>query len=672
MMTTIDKFITYAKTAFSNDFAVFDNRLNCIYNEHIKLDTLEEIRNLLKKYPDINTDKDFTFQEMTFDEKSYFLVACCKEDKEKHYEDDFLNRVSFLFDDVDYGIVILVNGIVGYRNLFLADYLGISIDNKDTDAMFNMLTKETSRTIQEFVSSKNLAQAEVQLELKSGAKTWVTLGRNEYHIKDNQYIVISLNDFNEEKQQEEQKIAEIEYLNRTLESIQEGVIILDQLNRITLFNHNVEEFTGKNKESVFYKNVYNEIFILDKDLEPLRYWEKEFSNQDVILVTSDGLHRFLRMNVSNILSKTNEIMGKVIVLIDIADSKRREEEILYLSYHDVLTGLYNRTFFEEEIKRLDTKRQLPLSIIMGDVNGLKLTNDVFGHIAGDELLRKVGDILKGAARSEDIIARWGGDEFIILLPETDSGGAQALVERINQQFLLDDNQRFMQGFSPSISLGFAVKSEEAQDIYEILKIAESNMYKRKMLSKESIYSSVITSMKTALYEKSNETEDHTNRLYDYCKVISKHYDMSKDELNELEILCMLHDIGKIGIDDNILKKPGKLTDEEWVEMKKHPEIGFRIAQATPELAKVALFILYHHEKFDGTGYPKGLKSYEIPLINRILSVADAFDAMTHDRTYRKALTLDNAIKELDENKGKQFDPYVVQIFLEEIKKGSIN
>ena len=174
-------------------------------------------------------------------------------------------------------------------------------------------------------------------------------------------------------------------------------------------------------------------------------------------------------------------------------------------------------------------------------------------------------------------------------------------------------------------------------------------------------------MKTTLNEKSNETEEHTNRLFDLCNKVGKRYNISSEDTSDLELLCMLHDIGKIGISDTIISKPGKLNEEEWVIMKTHPEIGFRIAKATPELKKVSDYILYHHEKFDGTGYPKGLKKYKIPLLDRILSVVDAYDAMTNDRVYRKAMSKEEALKEIISNSGTQFDSDVVKIFLEELK-----
>lgn len=169
---------------------------------------------------------------------------------------------------------------------------------------------------------------------------------------------------------------------------------------------------------------------------------------------------------------------------------------------------------------------------------------------------------------------------------------------------------------------------------------------------------------TTLSEKSRETEEHAERLKDYCYAVGKKLKLSDTELDELNLLAILHDIGKVEINESILQKPGFLTPKEWEEMKKHPEIGFRIAQNTPELAGVAKYILLHHERWDGRGYPQGLKGEEIPLLCRILAVTDAYDAMTQDRVYRKALSRDEAIDEIKTKRGIQFDPVVVDVFLE--------
>mgnify|MGYP000954710587 CR=1 FL=1 len=195
-----------------------------------------------------------------------------------------------------------------------------------------------------------------------------------------------------------------------------------------------------------------------------------------------------------------------------------------------------------------------------------------------------------------------------------------------------------------------------------LKIAETNMYKRKMLTKDSIHSSVISSMRTALYEKSHETEEHSNRLYKTCMKVAKHYEFTSSQYSDLELLCMIHDVGKIGIPDNILNYPGPLDDKQWELMKTHSEVGYRIALATPSLKKIANYILSHHEHYDGTGYPKGLKGEDIPEEARILRIADSWDALTSLRSYRKHYPVDEAIKIMESSKGINFDPKLLDRF----------
>lgn len=340
--------------------------------------------------------------------------------------------------------------------------------------------------------------------------------------------------------------------------------------------------------------------------------------------------------------------------------KKFEEKILFLSYHDQLTGLYNRRFMEEEIRRLDTPRQLPVSVIVGDVNGLKLTNDVFGHRAADLLLKKAAEIIKESCRREDIIARWGGDEFVILLPRTDMKAAEEIVRRSKNKCALDSEGPVQ----VSIALGYATKNKAEENIWQVLKEAEEWMYRHKLLQSKGYRNAVISFLKATLFEKSMETEEHAERLREISLKIAKGLGLSAKQMDELELLAVLHDIGKVAIKESILLKPGPLTEKEWEEMKKHPEIGCRIAQNTPELAFIAEYILCHHERWDGRGYPSGLKGEEIPLLSRILAVADAFDAMTNDRPYRKAISREEALVELERNAGTQFDPEVVSAFIE--------
>lgn len=351
---------------------------------------------------------------------------------------------------------------------------------------------------------------------------------------------------------------------------------------------------------------------------------------------------------------------------DITEQKQREEDILYLNYHDILTKLYNRTFFEEELRRLDTERQLPISVIMGDINGLKLVNDAFGHKAGDKLLNEIAKILRLSCRNEDIIARVGGDEFLILLPLTSGETAQNICERIYQECEKFKEQSDRDIFHASIALGSATKIESSESLDKIIKNAEELMYRRKLLDRKSMRSSLITSIKATMFEKSHETQEHAERLVILSNLLGRELNLSGNLLNELDLLATLHDLGKVSVDDHILTKAGALTEEEWIEIRKHPEAGYRIAQSSPELMPIADYILSHHERWDGKGYPQGLAGEAIPLLSRIISIVDAYDAMTEDRPYRKAMSKTAGILEIRRNAGTQFDPHIADIFLNRI------
>ncbi|MGH4138355.1 HD domain-containing phosphohydrolase [Clostridium sp.] len=347
---------------------------------------------------------------------------------------------------------------------------------------------------------------------------------------------------------------------------------------------------------------------------------------------------------------------------DVTEIKHKQEEIEHLSYYDQLTGLYNRRFYEEELMRLDTTRNLPLTIVMGDVNGLKIVNDSFGHVKGDELLKKVAGVIKLGCREDDIIARLGGDEFVIILPKTDGFEADQIIKRINN---LSSKEK-IESIDISISFGYETKNTEKEKTEEIFKKAEDHMYKKKLFESPSMRGKAIAAIIRTLHEKNKREEQHSHRVSALCESMGEALRLPEYEIKELKNIGLLHDIGKIAIDENILNKAGKLTGVEWNEIKRHPEIGYRILNTVDDMSDMAKYLLHHHERWDGKGYPKGLKGDEIPFVSRIITIADAYDAMTSERSYRSALSNEVAIEELQKNAGTQFDSELVRVFIEKV------
>ena len=355
------------------------------------------------------------------------------------------------------------------------------------------------------------------------------------------------------------------------------------------------------------------------------------------------------------------------IIIDITESKRRLDRIRYMYTHDYVTGLYNRNKYEREKAILESKSICPVSVIMADINGIRLINDAFGHEEGDRMIAQTARILKECCRVSDLAARTGGDDFCILLPKTDRITAYQRMQVIREACVRYNATISNTDLQINLALGFGTVDHPDQNLRDAEKEAEDYVNKNKLFQGKSYHSAILSSITATLHEHSQETEAHAQRLWNICQNIGERLQLSQQSMEDLHLFSRLHDVGKVGVDDGILNKPGKLTPEEWRVMEKHPEVGYRIAMSAPELAGIAEYILCHHERWDGSGYPLGKAGDDIPLFSRILAVADAYDAMTTDRVYRDSLSKEEALKEIMTHAGTQFDPHIADIFIEIIE-----
>ncbi len=475
-------------------------------------------------------------------------------------------------------------------------------------------------------------------------------------------------DISETKALETRLSNEKQRMETTLISVGDGVVSTDVNGKIMLLNRVGEALTGYTQEEV-QNNKFNNVFKLfsEHDKRPvfniveqvLKTNEKIELEGNPILVSKDGIERPVETSASPIYDVKGRITGVVMVFRDITDKRREQEKILNLSYHDQLTGIYNRRFYEEELKRLDVQRNLPISLIMLDVNGLKMINDSFGHLIGDEWLKATAEILKRSVRADDILARYGGDEFIILLPHTSTENAYKVIDRVK----LYSQETAIENITLSLAYGVSTKTDKKENIFDVFKEAEDAMYQHKLYDRENASHETINLIMQSLYAKSPRELAHSKRVGELSRMLAEKLDLSEVLVKEIEAAGLLHDIGKIGISESILNKPDKLDSREWINVKRHPEIGWRILSASKEFKNLAETVLQHHEYFDGTGYPNKLKGDEITIGARIIAIADAYDTMVNNRPYRKKLTLENAIDELIVCSGTQFDPELVNHFI---------
>ena len=600
----------------------------------------------------------YTVNKKCFDENSYKSLFLDLPIGYAFFEiiyDDRNNPYDYKF--------IEVNSIFEEKtNLKSSELIGKSIssffgyiDNKKIDQLMLHAGRAIyRRKQQEFEIYNNHVNKWYKIHLKSPNK---------------KYLVIYLIDITKEKLH----MIELENSRRRMENIIEATDIGTwELNMQTgerhynerwasMLGYTLEELSPINENT--WKNLVHPDDLqveLDKDVK-LYSKEIECYDDEYRMKHKDG-HWVWIQDRGKVISWTED--GNPLLLsgthTDITAKRNKQDEVLYLSYRDQLTGIYNRRYLDENLKNIDVEKNLPLSLILADVNGLKLTNDSFGHSVGDELLKKAAELMKMGCRNSDKLIRVGGDEFLIVLANTDSWQAVDIIKRINSLAL---NEK-VNGIDVSISFGYKTKRKIEESFNDIFKGAEDRMYRRKLYESSGIRNKTIDIIMNTLCEKSKREKLHSMRVGDICEKIALMLNFEKEKATQIKIAGIMHDIGKIGIDETILNKPQRLNYEEYKELKRHPEIGYRMLSTSNDYSEIAEYVLKHHERWDGKGYPGGFKGEEISIQARIIAIAEAYDDMVYGTPYKKNMTVNEALNEIKKCSGTQFDPEIVEVFTE--------
>lgn len=330
---------------------------------------------------------------------------------------------------------------------------------------------------------------------------------------------------------------------------------------------------------------------------------------------------------------------------------------------DMLTQLHSKQNFFTRMDKIAQQGVYPITVAICNANGVGLINDVFGWNKGNEMIRLTADLLRENLPKNTELARMEDGNIAAGFVQVEQEYAIRLFENVREKY----SQANDTGIESDLEYGIAVVRDSSKSIQQAVREAAESLRTKKLMNETSNKSSLLDSLTQTLTESDYETEEHVERTKEMAVKLGRALHLSDGELGKLALLAVLHDIGKIAIPQTILLKPGKLTDEEWEVMKSHAEKGFRIASASKELRPIADYILHHHERWDGKGYPGGLEGESIPLLSRIITVVDSHDVMVHDRPYHKAMSEEDAEKELVRCAGTQFDPHIVEVFLEVLK-----
>ena len=469
---------------------------------------------------------------------------------------------------------------------------------------------------------------------------------------------------------EEALLQSIKKHREILSSIEEGYYEIDRQGKLTFSNDAAFRLCGYTRSdfiSLDYKELFKDPEAVKQKFKQVYLSRKPESNFTAEIIRKDGITLFMEMSISPMYSEDdgNEVIGFRGVARDITERVVFQQQLEYHSMHDQLTGLYNRNYFEEELVRLTKSRDYPISMISADVNGLKLINDTMGHDHGDRLLKAASEVLTSSLRGSDVLSRVGGDEFTAILLRADEKVVEKVIKRIKNivaEYNKEQNDLYL-----SLSLGAATAANNDTSFQELYKRADDQMYRDKLSPGSKVRGRIVKSLLSALEKRDFIADGHGRRLALLCRKVGERVKLSPRQMANLTLLAQVHDLGKVGIPEPILFKEGPLSAKEWLIIKEHPEKGHRIALSSNYLNGIAGLILKHHERWNGSGYPLGLRGLEIPIECRIFAIADAYDTMTNHRPYYSLKTKKEALKELKDCSGSQFDPDLCALFISVLK-----
>lgn len=486
------------------------------------------------------------------------------------------------------------------------------------------------------------------------------------------YLLESFVDISERMKAEEALRESEQRFRNLFENANDIVFLLDLNFRFQTINKAGEWILGHNRSDLQGHSMFD--LVPDKLADAARtnlvsQLEGNYFGRalEISVIAKNGKVISLETSLQYIY-KGDQPIGMQGIARDVSDRKDMEAQLRYTSLHDSLTGLPNRAFFEESMRRIEKGRYVSAGLIVCDVDGLKLVNDTMGHSFGDRLLQETARVLNSCFRESDVIARVGGDEFAALIPDASEPVLEEVSRRIRNAI-----DQYNAGNPPvplSLSQGWAVQSKSLLTMNGLFSEADNNMYKEKLQNSGAARQAIMRALVRDLVALDFVNQGHTRRLQQLLISTAALLQWPVTQNAELQNLAKYHDIGKVVVDRGILFKSQPLSPEERLELRRHAEAGYRIACSIPRLAPISDLILKHHEYWDGHGYPMGLAGENIPPQCRLFAVCDAWDAMTSCRPYRnREFSVQEARVELQVKAGTQFDPMMVEAVLAALEKG---